>query len=158
MADDWGFDLVQPVYVAELIPSKDFLETEAEMFPAPKLEPRAVNNTTNASTFMQSLLNMGCCCFPHNDLENGEVETVIVKEEDSPLVVQEEEEVPQDEDQPRSGFYQTEYDMASGCYRSWIEFENIKDDVTYVVKITTVVNSRIIKSKFFEVDDVGWLG
>ena len=38
MADDWGFDLVQPVYVAELIPSKDFLETEAEMFPAPKLE------------------------------------------------------------------------------------------------------------------------
>lgn len=117
MADDWGFDLVQPVYVAELIPSKDFLETEAEMFPAPKLESRAVKDTNHSTSFLQSMSSVMCCCFQHKDLENGEVETVIMKEEDTPLVVQ--DELPQDEDQPRSGFYQNQGDKANGCYRSF---------------------------------------
>merc|ERR1712030_98070 len=61
MADDWGFDLIQPVYVAELIPSKDFLETEAEMFPAPKLESRAVKDTNPATSFLQSVSSVMCC-------------------------------------------------------------------------------------------------
>ena len=159
MADKWGFGVVQPVYVAELIPSKDFLGTEAEMFPGPELESKKIKDAETKDTMgrrcCQKISDLMCCCFNNKskDIEDGKIEKV--KEEAIPLTFH--SGFSQDEAEPHSGFYQNEDDRASGCYRSWLEFEDIKDDVTYLVKISTVVNSRIIKSKLFEVDDVGWL-
>ena len=108
---------VRPVFVAELIPSKDFLGTEVKMFPMLDMH--------ESPTCWERL----AFCSEGTD-----------SSEDPEMAASEEEKVP---------IFDETYKTTS-----YLSFEDIKDDITYIVKLSTVVNGSIIKSKLLEVEDV----
>jgi len=103
----------KPVYIAELIPSKDFLGTEVKMFPLPVDKGKKHMSEENSEK--------------SKDLEKGEF-----NDKETLLKIA----------------------QTSKTKLPSVTFEDIKDDVSYMLKLSTVINGTIIKSKLFEVEDV----